>query len=116
MYKRPPGGGRSCQLVSTISATATLSGASLSGASAHEVLLTKRTRFVHGKRSAPQFGSVELRDRFFSIVVVHFHESESSGPAGVAVRDNADRLDLSGLCEQALEIVFRRLKRQISYV
>ena len=112
MYKRPPGaGGRSRQLVSTVSATATLS-----GAAAHKVLPTKRTRFVHRKRSALQFSSVELRDRFFSIVVAHFHESESPGPAGVAVRDYADRFDLSGLCEQALEIVFRRLKRQISYV
>jgi hypothetical protein len=107
---RPPCGGRSRQLVSAGSARVALS------AAAHEVLLIKRARFVHGKRSAPQFGSVELRDRFFSIVVVHFHESESPGPAGVSVRDNADRLDLSGLCEQALEIVFRRLKRQISYV
>jgi hypothetical protein len=97
------------QLVPAASAT-------LSGVAAHEVLPDKRTRFVHRKRSAFQFSSVELRDRFFSIVVAHFHEPKSSGPAGVAVRDNSDRFDLSGLCEQALEIVFRRLKRQISYV
>jgi hypothetical protein len=63
-----------------------------------------------------ELSSVELRDRFFSIVVVDFNESESPGPASVAIRDDADRFDLSGLCEQAFEIVFRRLKRQISYV
>ena len=62
-----------------------------------------------------QLSSVELRNRFFSIVVAHFHKTEAPRPTGVTVSDDADRFDLSGLCEQAWRFVFRRLKRQISY-
>jgi hypothetical protein len=104
-------GGRSRQSVSAISATATLS-----GTADYEVPPGKRTRFVHRQCSALQFSSIELRDRFFSSVVAHLHKSESPGPAGVAVRDNADRFDLSGLRKQGREVIFRRLKRQISYI
>jgi hypothetical protein len=88
--------------------------ATLSATTVPEVLSLNRTRFVYRECSAVKRGSVELCNRFFSITVAHFHKTESPGAAGVAISDDADRFDLTGLCEQAVEIVFRRLKRQIS--
>ncbi len=75
-----------------------------------------RTRFVHRQRATVQVGPVELRDGFFGITVGHFHETEPSRTARVTIRDDAYRFHLASLCKQAVEVVFRRLKRQISYV
>ena len=83
-------------------------------ATVHKVPSNKRTRLVYRECSAMELSSVELRNRFFSIVVAHFHKTEALRPTGVTVSNDADRFDPSGLYEQAREIVFRRLKRQVS--
>src|SRR5262249_59049037 len=60
--------------------------------------------------------AVEGRDRLLGLVLVlHFYESESAGPAGVAVGHDASAVDGAVSFKEAPDRVFRRVEFQVSY-
>jgi hypothetical protein len=55
-----------------------------------------RTRFVHIQRPTTELSTVQRCDRPLSLSLIrHFNKRESAGPARVAIRLDADPLDLA---------------------
>ena len=105
-------------LVPAVAAAATaatiISAASAATAAATELPLDHRTSFVHRQRPATEFGAVQLLDCGIGIVVAHFDKTEALRSASGPIGNDAHRLHSSALCEQSIEITFRRIERQIT--
>jgi hypothetical protein len=75
-----------------------------------------RTRFVDLERSAPDFFSVESRDRFFGFIRIrHFYESEASRTSGLPIGHYAHPLNRSMRFEQRSKFGFCRAVGKVSY-
>ena len=77
------------RLVLTATATAT----------AAEVLLNHRTRFIDCERPTVRFGPIQLGDCLLGAIVTHCHKIETPGSAGVTAGNDADRLHLAEAAE-----------------
>src|SRR5690349_10216651 len=97
---------RRTYLISTAAITAT-------AAATAKVSLDHGLGFINGQHSSVQLGTAELSNRLVR-AVRHCHEPKAFGSACFAVRDDGDRFNRAVLCKCIIEIVFRRLERQIS--
>jgi hypothetical protein len=100
-------------LVSTVSAAAGIPTAA--STFAREVSLHERFGFVDGQLSTVELRSAQLRNGFGGIVVAHRDKTETFRAARLAIRDDAGGLYGANLIEEAGEIIFCRVERQISY-
>lgn len=92
------------------------SAASVTPSSASEILLNHGACFIDSQRSTVVFGTVQARDRLFSVLLVHRDKTESLRTACVAIRDDGHSFDRAECREEIAEVVLRCLKGQISYV
>jgi hypothetical protein len=84
--------------VSAVSATAALAVSSTSSAkgSATAAAFRFRTRFIHIQRPSAELSAVQRCDRPLRFCFVrHFNKCKSTGPARIAIRLNADPLNLT---------------------
>jgi len=79
--------------------------------------LFARARFVHGQGASLHFLAVEgVHGGIRLGAVVHGHERETAGAACRAIHHQRNVGDFAVLFEHVLEIILRRLKREITYV
>jgi hypothetical protein len=79
--------GLEASTISAATATAATTAVSATATAATRVL--SRTSFVDRQRTAIMFGVVEIVDRVLRVLsILHFDESETLAPAGIAILDH----------------------------
>ena len=99
---------------------ATTAAAEATAAAAAETATTAPIRFgprlVHGEIAAAQRILVELLNRLLRILVGgHLHEREAARAARHLIAHDGDRLDLTGLSEEILQILLAGAEREIAH-
>lgn len=73
--------------------------------------------FVNGKRTTAKIFAVQVLDRLLARSLVrHFDEAKATGLLRKLVADNRARTDFAVRTKELAQIVFCRIKRQISYI
>ena len=90
--------------------------AAVAPSAAETAAIFLRARFIDGKVAAVQFLAIQGADGALRFGIAgHLDESESLGPAGVTVGNDADALNGSVLFEQRTNRVFGGPKAEVSY-
>src|SRR6266550_7162993 len=71
---------------------------------------------IHPQRTPAELLAVEILDRARGIGARHLDEPEAARPAGVAIGDDAHRLDGAVLCEQLAHLGVSGGKRQVANI
>ncbi len=96
--------------VAALTAAAAASAVSTTGSA-----IFLRTSFVDVDGAAIQVATVQLGNRTIAFrVVAHFHESESSGLASVAIRNDADAINGPIGFKQSPDGVFSGIEAEVS--
>jgi hypothetical protein len=69
-----------------------------------------RPRFIDGESPPLEVFAVHFGNSLIS-AILHFYEAKTFGAAGVAIGNDTDGLNRTGLAEQFLEITLGRFKR-----
>src|SRR5438876_4496620 len=71
---------------------------------------------IHPQRPPAQLLAVDILDRARGVGARHLDEPETARPAGVAIGDDAHRLDGAVLCEQLAHLGVSGGKRQVAHI
>src|SRR6516162_4112205 len=71
---------------------------------------------VDPQRAAAELLAIQILDGARSVGAGHLDEAEAARPAGVAIGDDAHRLDGAVLCEQLTQLGVGGGKRQVAYI
>src|SRR5437764_7532822 len=100
---RTTGPWRKCSLPALRSAAAAVARGALLG-------------LIHPQRPPAQLLAVDILDRARGVGARHLDEPETARPAGVALGDDAHRLDRAVLCEQLAHLGVSGGKRQVAHI
>src|SRR4029077_7393552 len=96
-------------VTTAISATASAVASTASG------VLSLRTCFIYIERTSTDLRAIQSGNGLVAIFVTgHFHKTESARASGIAVRHDADAVDLPKRLKHLPQFVFRCVKAQVA--